>query len=100
MLYLVMVQVLGWLAWLALSEAVKTAELLVLGHEVAVLRRRAGMPQLSWPDRVVLSVLAWLLPRWVRGHRLVTPATPVVMASQTCAAALDLSTPARPPTGQ
>jgi putative transposase len=75
MLYLMFVRLTGWMALLARSAASKDAELLVLRHEVAVLRRKNPRPKLHWADRAVLAALARLLPGSVRMGRLVTPGT-------------------------
>jgi hypothetical protein len=44
LLYLLMVRVFGWLALLGRSDASKDVEILVLRHEVAVLRARSPAP--------------------------------------------------------
>jgi putative transposase len=49
--YLVLTRVLSWLALLARSDAAKDVEILVLRHEVAVLRRRNPRLALTWVDR-------------------------------------------------
>jgi putative transposase len=61
--------------WLARSSASKDAELLVLRHEVAVLRRQHPRSKLGWADRAILAALARLLARPQRAARLVTPGT-------------------------
>jgi hypothetical protein len=66
---------LSWLALSARSSASKNAEILILRHEVAVLRRQNPKPRLDWADRVVLAALARILPKALRAHRIVTPGT-------------------------
>jgi putative transposase len=75
LLYLIMVRVFGWLVLLGRSPASKDAEIMVLRHEVMVLRRQAARPRADWADRAILAALARLLPSALRGSRLVTPGT-------------------------
>ena len=73
--YLLMIRVFDWLALLARSDISKDVEILVLRHEVAVLRREIARPKPDWADRAMIAALTRLLPRHLRLHRIVTPAT-------------------------
>ena len=73
--YRLLVTVVSWLALLARSSASKEAEILLLRHEVAVLRRANPGPHLSWSNRALLAALARVLPKALRSCRIVTPGT-------------------------
>jgi putative transposase len=68
LVYLVFSQLMRWMLLMARESAAKDVELLVLRHEVAVLRRQVVRPRVDWADRAVLAGLARLLGRrlWAR----------------------------------
>jgi putative transposase len=75
LVYLIFIRLLGALALLLRSEVSKEAEILVLRHQLAVLRRQVARPRPSWADRALISALARLLPKSRRVGLLVTPGT-------------------------
>ena len=72
LLDLIMIRVFGWLVLLVLlvllgrGQASKDAEIMVLRHEVMVLRRQVARPRPNWADRAVLAALARLVPASLR----------------------------------
>ena len=56
--YLIAIRVLGWLVLLGRGQASKDAEIMVLRHEVTVLRRQVTRPKPDWADRAVPTALA------------------------------------------
>jgi len=75
LLYLIMIRIFGWLLLLGRSQAPRNAEIMVLRHEVMVLRRQVARPKPGWAGRAVLAAIARLLPAVLRARRLVAPGT-------------------------
>ncbi len=58
-----------------MNAVAKDAEILVLRHQLAVLRRQVARPRLRWADRALIATLAKLVPRERWAAFLVTPET-------------------------
>jgi len=58
-----------------MDDLAKDAEILLLRHQLAVLRRQASRPRFSWTDRALVATLARLVPRERWAAFLVTPET-------------------------
>ena len=67
---MIFVRLGGWLILVGQSTASKDIELLVLRHEVALLRRTQPRPHLDWADRAILAALIRLPPTSLHTHRL------------------------------
>src|SRR5438876_8439303 len=76
--FLLITRVASWLRLSRREEAWKTAEILILRHQLAVLQRRQPRrPDLDWADRALLATLLALMPKPRRQalRLLVTPDT-------------------------
>ena len=94
-----MIRVFGWLVLPGRSQASKNAEIMMLRHEVAVLRRQATRPKPDWADRAILAALARRLPAVLRAYRLVTPGT-LLSWHRRMTTGNGYTRTARPPTGR
>jgi putative transposase len=74
-LYILLCRILQLVVFFGRGDRAKEIEIVVLRHQVAVLRRQADRPDLNDGDRVLLTALSRLLPRSSWSSFFVTPAT-------------------------
>ena len=100
LLYLIFSQLLSWLTLLPRTPSSTDIELLVLRHEVAVLRRTNPKPRLTWADRALLAALIRHLPAVLRGQSAMRghPGHGPALASPPGHQEVDLPEPLRAPT--
>src|ERR1039457_5352909 len=78
LVFLLITRLAAWPRLSRLEETWKTAEILILRHQLAILQRRQPRrPKLNWADRALLAALLSVIPRAQRhGLRLaLTPET-------------------------
>ncbi len=65
-LYSLVCRVVAVLSVHRMDAVAKDAEVLVLRHQLAVLRRQVARPRFTWSDRAIVALLAGLVPeeRW------------------------------------
>src|SRR6266566_2283968 len=87
--FLLITSVVSWLRQSRREEAWKTAEILILRHQLAVLQRRQPRrPNLSWADRALLAILHGVIPNAGRyGLRLLVTRTRSCAGAATSSAA-------------
>jgi putative transposase len=73
--YVVACRLFAFVLLLARSDCSKELEILVLRHELSILRRHARRPRLAESDRLVLAALSRVMPRRSWQAFLVTPET-------------------------
>ena len=62
--FLLTTQVVAWLRLPRREEAWKTAEILILRHQLAVpQQRQPRRPKLKWADRALLATLLGVIPK-------------------------------------
>jgi putative transposase len=75
LIYQMFATLVSWIVLRTGSDTTKDIEILVLRHQLAVLRRRTPRPRTTWTDRALIAALTRLLPVRRRLGLLVTPAT-------------------------
>jgi putative transposase len=75
LIYVMLTKLLGWIVLRARADTSKDIEILVLRHQLAVVRRRTPRPRMRWTDRAVIAALTRLLPVRRRFGLFVTPST-------------------------